>query len=132
MLIQRDSHKLCSGTHYHPTPWLNIIYHYSKKHRLSDSWCHKLSFFGLRKAKSPENTERQQLASYHWYHCQLCIHKLKARFNLKTNKLTSKYHREVCAKSVVNCVCECAHIIQHRDKIYTQSHNWQKREVSKV
>lgn len=35
------------------------------------------------------------LPSPQWYHCQLCIHKLRARYNLKNNNLTAKYYRVV-------------------------------------
>lgn len=39
---------------------------------------------------------------------QLCIHELRTRFNLQNNKITAKYHREVCTKSEVNCLQVCA------------------------
>lgn len=51
MLIQRDSHKLCSEAVNILITRLNLIYHYSKnkclepRHWPSDSWCHFLGLF---------------------------------------------------------------------------------------
>ncbi len=55
------------------------------------------------------------------YHCQLCIHKLRTRFNLQNNTLTAKYNREVFPKSQVNSVSASVRTAFNTDKnLYTE------------
>lgn len=124
MLIQRDSHKIYSEMHYHPITWLNLIFHYRNINQDIDLVTHGVICWVCLVQEYP-NLQQALTDSFiplTWYHCQVCIRKLRTRFNLQNNKARCQIPQRSLHKVRSKlCVCECAHNIQHRDKnLYTE------------